>query len=115
MRDQLLIRRARRMRRQLTDAECYLWSRLRRKTIGHRFRRQAPAGPYIPDFLCARCGLVAEADGSQHIENPYDAERDRWLAEHGYTVLRFSNHEILTDIDVVVETIASHRCVPRRK
>ncbi len=115
MRDQRLIKRARKMRRQLTDAERFLWYHLRRRQTGHRFRRQSPTGPYIPDFLCARCLLVVEADGSQHFENPYDTERDRWLAEHGYTVLRFQNHEILQDVDMVLDTIAGHACIPRKK
>ncbi len=115
MRDRQLIRYARQMRTRLTDAETYLWYHLRRRQTGHRFRRQSPTGPYIPDFLCPRCLLVVEADGSQHFENLYDAERDRWLTEHGYTVLRFQNHEILHDIDMVLDTIAGHACIPRKK
>ena len=103
------------MRQCLTDAETYLWYHIRRGQVGHRFRRQAPTGPYIPDFLCIRCGLVVEADGTQHFENPYDAARDRWFADHGYTVLRFWNHEILEQIDMVLDTIAGHPCVTRNR
>ena len=72
-----------------------------------KFRRQAPVGPYIVDFLCIAHRLVVEADGSQHAESKRDAIRDEWLAREGYTILRFSNRDILTARESVLATIAA--------
>ncbi len=102
---------ARRMRREMTDAEARLWSCLR----GHRFcavsfRRQVPVGPFVVDFLCASAKLVIEVDGGQHGEAAglrHDARRDAWLAEAGYTVLRFWNHDVLAETPSVLERIFS--------
>ena len=97
---------ARDLRQQMTDAERFLWSRLRRRFLGAKFRRQVPLGPYIVDFACMRSKLVIEVDGGQHLENLADAARDRWLAENGFRVLRFWNHEVLQNLDGVLERIA---------
>jgi very-short-patch-repair endonuclease len=84
------------MRRDPTEAERKLWYALRdRRMQALKFRRQAPIGPYIVDFLCIAHRLVVEADGSQHAESKRDAIRDEWLAREGYAVLRFSNRDIL--------------------
>jgi len=84
------------MRREMTDAERKLWLLLRdRRFAGVKFRRQAPVGPYIADFICLGRKLIVEADGGQHAENTYDMERDRWLSAEGYTVVRYSNRDIL--------------------
>jgi very-short-patch-repair endonuclease len=100
--------RARDMRRALTDAERKLWRALRdRRMQSLKFRRQAPVGPYIVDFLCLAHKLVVEADGSQHAENRRDAARDAWLGREGYKVLRFGNRDILTAQDSVLATIAT--------
>jgi very-short-patch-repair endonuclease len=100
--------RARDMRRTLTDAEKKLWYALRdRRLQTVKFRRQAPVGPYIADFLCVQRKLVVEADGSQHGENARDNVRDAWFASNGYRVLRFWNHEILTGRENVLATIAA--------
>jgi very-short-patch-repair endonuclease len=96
------------MRRALTDAERKLWHALRdRRLQSVKFRRQAPVGPYIVDFLCLAHKLVVEADGSQHAENRRDALRDGWLEQEGYKVLRFGNHDILAAQDSVLATIAA--------
>ena len=103
-------RHARAMRAEPTDAEQRLWYALRdRRMQALKFRRQAPLGPCIVDFLCTAHRLVVEADGSQHAENPHDAVRDAWLTRKGYAVLRFSNHDILTARESVLATIAA-RC-----
>ena len=100
--------RARTMRRALTDAERKLWCALRdRRLQTVKFRRQAPVGRYIADFLCVQRKLVVEADGSQHGENARDNVRDAWFASNGYRVLRFWNHEILTGQENVLATIAA--------
>jgi very-short-patch-repair endonuclease len=100
--------RARTMRRAPTDAECKLWHALRdRRMQAVKFRRQAPIGVYIADFLCVQHRLVVEVDGSQHTQKPYDSARDVWLTHEGYRVLRFWNHEVLTARDNVLATIAA--------
>jgi very-short-patch-repair endonuclease len=95
--------RARSMRRDATDAERKLWLLLQhRRLSGAKFRRQAPVGPYIADFICLRLKLIVEADGGQHSENAYDCERDLWLAREGYAVLRYSNIDILKNSEGVL-------------
>ena len=99
--------RARRLRREQTPAEARLWARLRgRQLHGAKFRRQVPVGPFIAEFLCKELSLVIEADGGQHgDQEDYDARRTAWLEAEGFQVLRFWNHDVLTDIDNVMEVI----------
>ena len=69
--------RARRLRRDQTDAERELWNRIRSRSInGCKFVRQEPIGPYFVDFVCRERRLVIELDGGQHNENERDAARD---------------------------------------
>ena len=107
--------RARTMRRDQTDAERKLWLLLRdRRLAGAKFRRQAPIGPYIADFICSRRRLIVEADGGQHSDNTDDAERDRWLADEGYIVIRYSNIDILKNPEgVLTELLSRLRERPR--
>ncbi|HEY4343818.1 MAG TPA: endonuclease domain-containing protein [Parvibaculum sp.] len=101
--------KARRLRAEQTDAERKLWSKLRElKADGFHFRRQAPIGKYIADFVCHSCNLVIEIDGGQHNEKEglkRDAERTAWLEGQGYKVLRFWNDEALTNIEGVMQVI----------
>lgn len=99
--------RARRLRRDQTDAEAKIWSHLRNRQLeGFKFRRQFPTDRYIADFVCIDAKLVVELDGSQHIEqSAYDAERTKTLEALGFTVLRFWNNEALRETDAVIETI----------
>lgn len=108
MRTPELKQRARELRRAQTDAEHALWYRLRRRQVsGHRFRRQRRIGRYVADFACLEARLVVEVDGNGHAESVRrDQARDRSLARAGYRVLRFSNREVLTEIDGVLERIA---------
>jgi len=101
-------RRARQLRSALTDAERKLWLHLRRRRIdGHRFRRQAPFGPYIVDFACLSARLIVEVDGGQHTDqSASDARRTAWLESQGFRVMRFWNNEVLGDIDGVLGVIA---------
>jgi very-short-patch-repair endonuclease len=101
----LLTKRARELRAAMTDAERALWRALRSRQAGVRFRRQAPLGPFIVDFVCLERKLVVEVDGGQHAESEYDAQRDGWLRERGFRVMRFWNHEVLANIDGVTESI----------
>jgi very-short-patch-repair endonuclease len=103
----VVTQRARRLRRDSTDAERKLWYRLRaRSLLGFKFVRQEPIGPYVADFICRECRLIVEVDGSQHAESQRDLVRDRWLVEHGYRVLRFWNNDVMANIEGVLETIA---------
>ena len=105
--------RARVLRQSLTDAERKLWYALRdRRMQSDKFRRQAPVGPYIADFLCVRHKLVVEADGSQHGESIRDSARDAWFVRNGYRALRFWNHEILKAQENVLATIAAECGLP---
>jgi very-short-patch-repair endonuclease len=98
----LMSERARRMRREKGDAERRLWSKLRElNRRGFRFRQQAPIGPYVADFCDHTAKLVIEVDGGQHGEPAglsADRRRTKWLVTQGYRVLRFWNHEVLTNI-----------------
>jgi very-short-patch-repair endonuclease len=100
---------ARALRRERTDAEARLWSRLRgRRLNGFKFRRQQPVGPYTLDFYCHDRQLVVELDGGQHSspENVlHDEARTEYLASHGLAVVRFWNHHVLTETDAVCRTI----------
>jgi very-short-patch-repair endonuclease len=91
----------------LTDAECLLWSRLRRRQLaGFKFRRQHMIGPYICDFVCPKAAVIIELDGSQHLDAAsYDLRRDNFLRERGFRVLRFWNALVLSETDSVIETI----------
>jgi very-short-patch-repair endonuclease len=96
---------ARRLRKNPTEAEKRLWSRLRGKQLGgFRFRRQSPIGPYVVDFVCPAAKLVVEVDGGQHSETA-DAERAGWLESNGYRVIRFWNNDVLENMDGVIEEI----------
>ncbi|MDX2494818.1 MAG: endonuclease domain-containing protein [Desulfuromusa sp.] len=100
---------SRSLRSNMTEAERLLWSRLRRKQLqGIQFYRQKPIGNFIVDFYGPAAGLVVEVDGSQHLEAEHrvrDELRDEFLTEHGLTVLRFDNRQVLCETDAVVERI----------
>jgi very-short-patch-repair endonuclease len=99
--------RARRLRRNSTDAEHKLWYRLRSRSIlGFKFVRQEPIGPYVVDFICREARLIIEVDGGQHAESKRDLVRDQLLADHRYRVLRFWNNDVMANIDGVLEAIA---------
>ena len=98
---------ARKLRRESTDAERLLWRYLRaHRMAGFKFRRQVVIEPYIVDFLCLEARLVIEADGGQHVQRAEDDEkRTAYLESLSYRVMRFWNHEILNDIDLVLDQI----------
>jgi len=110
---------ARTLRRNLTDAERILWSRLRDlKQIGLHFRRQTPFDKYIADFCCHSAKLIVELDGDQHGSDAavaYDAERTAYLNARGYRVLRFSNVEVMRELDRVVDSIVQAATSPHPK
>ncbi|MGH8538689.1 MAG: endonuclease domain-containing protein [Gammaproteobacteria bacterium] len=98
---------ARALRKNSTEAERCLWSRLRgRRLDGVKFRRQQVLGPYVVDFLCLEPKVVIEVDGGQHAEQvSNDLQRTEYLKVSGYRVLRFWNHEVLGDPEAVLESI----------
>jgi very-short-patch-repair endonuclease len=99
--------RARELRQNSTRAALRLWQHLRSRGVdGHKFVRQEPIGPYVVDFVCRKQRLIIELDGGQHGDSKRDVIRDRWLADHGYRVLRFWNNDVLTNIEGVWLTIA---------
>ena len=93
----------------MTDAEMLLWSKLRGKQLkGFQFYRQKIIGDYIADFYCPKARLVIEVDGGQHFDveaRKKDREKDDHMAKEGITVLRFSNSDVLGNMDAVLEMI----------
>jgi very-short-patch-repair endonuclease len=93
----------------MTKAEALLWQALRdRRLDGHKFRRQAPIGPYFADFICMAMALVVEADGRTHETEDSaarDAARDAWFRREGYRVLRFPDDLIIGGLPIVIGRI----------
>jgi very-short-patch-repair endonuclease len=102
-----MLRFARTLRKNPTEAERLLWKHLRgRQLAGFKFRRQYSVGPFICDFACPEVSVIVELDGSQHVEqSDYDARRDSFLRSHGFRVLRFWNNDVLGRTEVILETI----------
>jgi very-short-patch-repair endonuclease len=102
------ILRARKLRRDTTEAERKLWPCLKQIALnGSHFRRQATIGPYFADFACHALRIVIEIDGGQHNESASDAARTRYLEALGYRVLRFWNNDVLNNAEGVAEVIAA--------
>ncbi len=99
--------RAKELRRDLTPAEKILWHELRANKLGGlHFRRQQVIDGYIVDFYCHACSLVVEVDGGVHITQvEYDTDRDAHLRSRGFNVLRFSNKDVLENLQVVLQKI----------
>ncbi len=100
---------SRELRRNMTDAELYLWDKIRRKQLKDRqFFRQRPIGGYIVDFYCPTAKLIIEVDGGQHYHGvgaEKDKVRDEFMRGQGFRVLRFSDLEVLKSTKEVLETI----------
>jgi very-short-patch-repair endonuclease len=103
--------RARELRDNMTNAERFLWAQIRAKKVKDCwFYRQKPIGIYIVDFFCPKARLVIEVDGGHHFSDEtieYDKERDAYISSLGMTVLRFTNDEVLRNIEGVVKVIES--------
>jgi leucyl-tRNA synthetase len=102
---------AKTMRTNPTEGEKILWEALRGKNIGYKFRRQHLINRFIVDFVCLGKMLIIEIDGGYHNDEEQqrlDAERDGILEELGYTVLHFTNNEILISIDTVTDKIKQY-------
>ena len=103
------LRRAHELRESATDAERKLWASLRGSALeGLKFRRQQPFGPYILDFYCHELRLVIELDGGQHYEPKqlaHDAHRTAFLQDRGLRVIRFTNLDVLQNLEAVIEKL----------
>jgi len=101
--------RARRLRRDMTEAERCIWRMLRLQQMsGYKFRRQVPLGRYIADFVCQDARLIVEIDGGQHDPaSSAEIARSEFLRREGYSILRFWNNEVLTNLDGVCTVIAA--------
>ena len=98
--------RAQSLRREPTDAERTLWYALRYRQLGWRFRRQFPIPPFVVDFACVEARLIVECDGGQHNEPGEHEDRDRFLEQKGWRVLRLWNNDILQNRPGVVQRIS---------
>ena len=99
---------ARRNRKDPTNSEAMNWANLRMRQFGHKFRRRQPIGPYIVDFVCFAKKLVVERGGWTHgLQQNYqhDDVRQDWLEARGFTVLRFTDDEVMADRAAVGDTI----------
>ncbi len=101
--------RARELRVQMTESEQLLWEQLRDKKLdGYKFRRQHPIKKFILDFYCHSQKLGIEVDGGIHsntVQKFYDEDRSYILLEIGIRIIRFSNSEVINDLDKVMEKI----------
>ena len=99
------VKRARKLRSEMSPPEAMLWRELRKRPGGHKFRRQHPAGDYVLDFYCAKARLDIEVDGSVH-DNAVGAERDlrrsAALRSQGIATTRIPATLILANIEPVV-------------
>jgi very-short-patch-repair endonuclease len=96
------------LRKNYTDAELFLWTKLRYRQLGVKFRRQHSIGPYVLDFYCPEKRLAIELDGGQHNSEEikiYDDERTIYLRSFGVKVLRFWNNDVLKSSKEVLEVI----------
>lgn len=105
--------KARLLRNNMTEAEKILWEKLKdRNVFKARFRRQHPIGIFIVDFYCHENKLAVEIDGEIHLKNEvieYDDGRSHDIEKFGVKILRFTNNEVFTDLNKVIEDIL--KCV----
>jgi very-short-patch-repair endonuclease len=108
-------KQARALRRQMTEAEKVMWSKLRDRRLDRvKFKRQKPIAGYIVDFVSLDFKLIVEIDGGQHAERVIeDAARTKVLEESGYHVVRFWNHDVLANIDGVLEALLQELNISR--
>jgi len=103
-----LFKKALYLRHNLTETERLLWNRLNRTQLGVRFKSQHPVDIYIVDFYCHAAKLIVEIDGGYHLKKEArenDIAREAELLELGLRVIRFTNDQILDNIDKVIKKI----------
>lgn len=102
---------AKEMRANPTEAEAILRNCVRANNLGHKFLYQYIIGEFIVDFLCPDCKLIVEVDGGYHsepIQEIDDEQRTQWLESMGYRVIRFSNEQVICDIENVLNEIKKY-------
>jgi very-short-patch-repair endonuclease len=105
---ELLKENARSNRKRMTEAESVFWSLVKGGSLGQRCLRQHIIGDYIVDFLFRKSKVVVEIDGGYHFteeQQTEDAIRTDWLEHQGYKVVRFSNEQVLSDTDNVINEL----------
>jgi very-short-patch-repair endonuclease len=108
---ELLKVNAKENRRNMTDAESIFWQMAKGSGLGEKCRRQYVIGDYIVDFFFRKSMLIVEIDGGYHTTKEQqlkDVERQDWLEHNDYRVLRFTNVQVLCDIDNVITKIKQH-------
>jgi len=102
----------RELRQTSTEAEAFLWDRLRnRQLLGFKFRRQHQIGKYVVDFYCDKAGLVIECDGGIHSRAQiwhHDQNREAYMSGLGLRTLRFTNEEVLNETERVLNEISDY-------
>ena len=108
---ELLKVNAKENRRNMTDAESIFWQMAKGSGLREKCRRQYVIGDYIVDFFFRKSMLIVEIDGGYHTtkeQQQKDVERQDWLEHNDYRVLRFTNVQVLCDIDNVITKIKQH-------
>ena len=106
----IIFENAKHLRNTMTDAETVLWMHLKQKIEGCKFRRQHPVGLFIADFYCHKAKLVIEVDGSIHNLpdiKKNDEEKESYFIQKGYVIVRFTNEQIMTSIEDVLDRITT--------
>ena len=96
------------LRKNMMEAEKIVWEKLSNNKLNIRIRRQHPIHKYIADFYCHELKLTIEIDGDIHLANEhkeYDINRDITLSEFGIQILRFTNHQVINNIDEIMKEI----------
>ncbi len=109
MRKRISVERSRALRKAMTPIEWRLWYQINRRQLnGVKFRRQAPIGPYIVDFVSHEAKLVIELDGDSHGDAraaEHDEHRTRFLEGRGFRVIRFWNSDVYSNLDGVMREL----------
>ncbi len=98
-----------RLLKNMTPAETILWEYLKSNKLGVRFRRQHIIENFIPDFVALSCRLIIEVDGEIHnFQKEYDVNRTYLLEQREFRVIRFTNDEVMNNIEKVIEIIKAN-------
>jgi very-short-patch-repair endonuclease len=105
-----ILKNAKSLRGNQTEAEKLLWYNLRAgRFLNFKFKRQKPIDKYIVDFVCLEQKLIIKLDGGQHAEQlDADEKRTKFLESQGYRVLRFWNNDVINNLESVLEEIKAH-------
>jgi len=96
------------LRANMPEPEKILWQKIRGRQLGVKFRRQHGIGRYIVDFYCAEKHMIIELDGDSHYgeyAQSYDVKRDEYMASIDLKVMRFTNNQIVNELEAVMECI----------